>query len=74
MMSAELDLRGKECDEFLTSIYRVLIKMNVGESIKVIADKDRLLCLHMLLKSSKYLYNANFVEDHVEINIKRIRA
>lgn len=73
MMPIELDLRGKECDEFLTVIYKVLIKMNIGESIKVIADKDRLLCLHMLLRSSKYLYNANFVNDYVEINIKRLR-
>jgi len=70
----ELDLKGKNCDEFISELSRALINAKPGESVHVVADPDRLACLHMILKASpRYIYKGDIVGDHSDITIKRIR-
>jgi hypothetical protein len=48
--------------------------MKAGETITLLAEKDRVLCLHQLLRNApRYLFNYEDKEDHVVINIKRLR-
>ncbi|BDB97209.1 sulfurtransferase TusA family protein [Saccharolobus caldissimus] len=70
----KLDLRGKSCEEFILELSKYLVGMKVGESVVVVADKDRVLCTHQLLRNApRYLFKANLVNDHAEITIKRLR-
>lgn len=70
----KLDLRGKSCEEFILELSKYLVSMKVGESVIVVADKDRVLCTHQLLRNApRYLFKANLVNDHAEITIKRLR-
>ncbi|MBW9141046.1 MAG: sulfurtransferase TusA family protein [Candidatus Aramenus sp.] len=69
-----LDLRGKSCEEFILELSKYLVALKPGESIQVIADSDRILCTHQLLKNApRYLFKGDVVEDHAEIVIKRLR-
>jgi TusA-related sulfurtransferase len=70
----ELDLRGKTCEEYILELSKYLVTMKAGESIKVIADQDRVLCTHQLLKNTpRYIFKADVVGDHAEIIIRRLR-
>ncbi|MDT7861514.1 MAG: hypothetical protein RRA45_04815 [Saccharolobus sp.] len=70
----KLDLRGKSCEEFILELSKYLVSMKVGESVIIVADKDRVLCTHQLLRNApRYLFKANLVNDHAEITIKRLR-
>ncbi|ARM76342.1 sulfurtransferase TusA family protein [Acidianus manzaensis] len=70
----ELDLRGKECEEFIVELSKYLINLKPGDSIKVITDQDRILCTHQLLKNApRYLFKGDVVGDHAEIIIRRLR-
>ncbi|MCI2413803.1 MAG: hypothetical protein MPF33_00900 [Candidatus Aramenus sp.] len=69
-----LDLRGKSCEEFILELSKHLVALKPGESIQVIADSDRILCTHLLLKNApRYLFKGDVVGDHAEIVIKRLR-
>lgn len=71
---AQLDLRGKTCEEYILELSRYLVNMKAGESIKVIADQDRVICTHQLLRNTpRYLFKADVVGDHAEIIIRRLR-
>ncbi|BCS91527.1 sulfurtransferase TusA family protein [Metallosphaera javensis (ex Sakai et al. 2022)] len=69
-----LDLRGKSCDEFMVEISKVLVAMKPGDVLSLIADQDRILCTHQLLKNApRYLFKGDVVGDHAEITIRRVR-
>ncbi|MEM0113674.1 MAG: hypothetical protein QW699_06270 [Metallosphaera sp.] len=69
-----LDLRGKSCDEFMVEISKVLVAMKPGDILSLIADSDRILCTHQLLKNApRYLFKGDVVNDHAEITIRRVR-
>jgi len=70
----KMDLRGKPCNEFIFILSRSLLAMKPGESIEVIADQDRISCMHMILKNApRYLYKGEVVGDHAEIRIRKLR-
>ena len=70
----KLDLRGKDCNEFILEISKVLIAMKPSDILTVLADQDRILCTHQLLRNSpKYLFKGDVVGDHAEITIRRLR-
>jgi len=70
----KLDLRGKDCNEFILEISKTLISMKPGDILTVLADQDRILCTHQLLRNSpKYLFKGDVVGDHAEITIRRLR-
>lgn len=70
----DLDLRGKNCDEYIVAISKVLVSMKPGDVLKIVADQDRILCTHQLLKNApRYLFKGDVVGDHAEITIRRLR-
>ncbi|BDC19712.1 sulfurtransferase TusA family protein [Acidianus sp. HS-5] len=70
----QLDLRNKSCEEFIVELSKYLVSMKPGETITLLTEKDRVLCLHQLLRNApRYLFNYEEKEDHVVINIKRLR-
>ncbi|MFP3218270.1 hypothetical protein [Acidianus sp.] len=70
----QLDLRNKSCEEFIVELSKYLVSMKAGETITLLAEKDRVLCLHQLLRNApRYLFNYEDKEDNVVINIKRLR-
>lgn len=70
----KLDLRGKPCEEYILEISKVLVSMKPGEILTVIADQDRIICTHQLLRNSpRYLFKADIIGDHAEISIRRLR-
>lgn len=74
MIMEELDLRGKGCEEYMVELSKYLINMKPGESLKVLADQDRIVCTHQLLRNTpRYLFKGDVVGDHAEIIIRRIR-
>jgi hypothetical protein len=69
-----LDLRGKDCNEYIVEISKILVTMKPGDVLKIVADQDRILCTHQLLKNApRYLFKGDIVEDHAEITIRRLR-
>ncbi|AAY79613.1 sulfurtransferase TusA family protein [Sulfolobus acidocaldarius] len=69
-----LDLRGKSCDEYILEISKVLVNMKPGDILNIIADKDRIMCTHQLLRNApRYLFKGDVVDDHAEISIRRLR-
>ena len=70
----ELDLRGKSCEEFILEISKVLVAMKPGDVLNIIADQDRIICTHQLLRNARnYLYKGDIVGDHAVITIRRLR-
>ncbi|BAB67391.1 sulfurtransferase TusA family protein [Sulfurisphaera tokodaii] len=70
----KLDLRGKPCEEYILEISKILVSMKAGDVLIVIADQDRIICTHQLLRNSpRYLFKADIVGDHAEITIRRLR-
>ncbi|BCU67294.1 hypothetical protein HS7_07310 [Sulfolobales archaeon HS-7] len=68
------DLRGTTCDQFIVTLSKRLLALKPGESISIIADKDRIFCMHMVLKNSpRFIYKADTKEAYAEITIKRLR-
>jgi len=69
-----LDLRGKECEEFIVELSKYLVALKPGDSIQVITDPDRIMCTHQLLRNApRYLFKGDIVGDHAEIVIRRLR-
>lgn len=70
----KLDLRGKPCEEYILEISKILVSMKPGDVLTVIADQDRIICTHQLLRNSpRYLFKGDVVGDHAEISIRRLR-
>ncbi|BFI76189.1 hypothetical protein [Sulfurisphaera ohwakuensis] len=70
----KLDLRGKPCEEYILEISKILVSMRAGDVLIVIADQDRIICTHQLLRNSpRYLFKGDIVGDHAEITIRRLR-
>ncbi|BFH72681.1 hypothetical protein SJAV_06250 [Sulfurisphaera javensis] len=70
----KLDLRGKSCEEYILEISKILVSMKPGDVLTVIADQDRIICTHQLLRNSpRYLFKGDIVGDHAEILIRRLR-
>ncbi|QIW25067.1 hypothetical protein EWF20_13610 [Sulfolobus sp. S-194] len=70
----KLDLRGKPCEEYILEISKILVSMKAGDVLIVIADQDRIICTHQLLRNSpRYLFKGDIVGDHAEITIRRLR-
>jgi TusA-related sulfurtransferase len=70
----KLDLRGKSCEEFILEISKILVSMKPGDVLNIVADQDRVLCTHQLLRNARnFLYKGDIVGDHAEISIRRLR-
>ena len=70
----KVDLRGKECSDYILELARLLITMKPGDILAVLVDQDRIICTHQLLRNSpKYLFKWDIVGDHAEITIRRLR-
>lgn len=70
----KLDLRGKPCEEFILEISKILVAMKPGDILNIIADPDRIICTHQLLRNTpRFLFKGDIVGDHAEISIKKLR-
>ena len=70
----KLDLRGKDCDEYILELTRFLVTMKPGDILTILADQDRIICTHQLLRNSpRYLFKGDIIGDHAEITIRRLR-
>jgi len=70
----KLDLRGKDCNVFILELSKMLVSMKPGDVLTVLADQDRIICTHQLLRNSpRYLFKGDIVGDHAEITIRRLR-
>lgn len=73
-MEQKPDLRGTSCDEFINHLSRMLLSLKAGESVTVLADKDRVACMHMVLKNSpRYIYKSELKDNYAEITVKKMR-
>lgn len=69
-----IDVREKDCEPFINEIVLTLTQLKAGEFIEVMADKDRITCMHMLIKNTpRYLMSTEFKENYVIMKVRKVR-